>query len=102
MPIYEYECAEHGIFELVQGIDADNYFPCPQCHSRAVRLFPHIAQIKAIHNERLPFNAPERVEDRHRILKDTSVKKHLADFKEAQRYSSDSPFKQGKVKFIDN
>lgn len=31
MPIYEYECPEHGRFEELRALDAGNREPCPDC-----------------------------------------------------------------------
>jgi putative FmdB family regulatory protein len=39
MPIYEYECAKHGVFELLRGI-SQAYEPgaCPDCSAPSQRL----------------------------------------------------------------
>lgn len=42
MPIYEYECSEHGRFEKLQrGFDPDG--ACPECGQEAFRLVSNIS-----------------------------------------------------------
>lgn len=39
MPVYEYECAEHGAFEALQPMSAyQRPHPCPQCGEDAPRV----------------------------------------------------------------
>lgn len=46
MPLYEYKCQQHGVFqELATMADHDKPCPCPQCGTssgRVVTLPPHI------------------------------------------------------------
>jgi putative FmdB family regulatory protein len=46
MPIYEYECKKHGVFELLKGV-AQAYEPglCPDCELPGPRLIsaPHLS-----------------------------------------------------------
>lgn len=83
MPIYEYECPEHGIFELRQGMFADTKTACPVCGVECKRVMSAIGHI-CFEGRILPWNAPERVEDRRRLMKDTMVQKELRKFKEKQ------------------
>lgn len=81
MPIYEYKCPIHGKFESI--LFNDNFsMPCPLCGEKSQRMLSHIAQIKVIHIEHLPTNAPERIEDRQKLREDTSVKKALKKYRD--------------------
>ena len=44
MPIYEYECQQHGRFELKQGLGA-TMGHCPECSQRGERLISKVAVI---------------------------------------------------------
>lgn len=43
MPIYEQECSEHGIFELLESPNLDRIKPCPICGKDSPRI------ISAVH-----------------------------------------------------
>lgn len=61
MPVYEYECNEHGAFEHVRSMaESSRPAPCPECAALGKRIIsaPHLScmprsQVKARdHNER--------------------------------------------------
>ncbi len=81
MAIYEYECPDHGRFEILQR-DFSVTHPCPLCEQSSPKILSRIGQVKVIHTEQLPFNSWQRIENRQKILKDTSIMKALADYKE--------------------
>jgi len=49
MPLYDYKCAQHGVFqELASMAEHDQPKPCPQCatlSARVIVLPPEIAQV---------------------------------------------------------
>ncbi|MGC4087975.1 MAG: zinc ribbon domain-containing protein [Polyangiaceae bacterium] len=48
MPLYEYECREHGVFELVRPMaDSAKGAECPWCQSKAPRILsaPAVQQV---------------------------------------------------------
>ncbi len=93
MPIYEYQCPAHDLFWEVVPIDNTNHsYPCPICQQEAKKVMPLIAFSKVIHTEKLPHNAPERVADRNRLMKDTAVKKELDRYTESERSQKYSPY----------
>ncbi len=47
MPIYEYQCLEHGVFEkLVSRGDCDDRKPCPKCRKQSERVLSTTAPPK--------------------------------------------------------
>ena len=95
MAIYEFDCAEHGIFEVILKNPVKDS-PCPECGSSSSKVFSAPAIIRVHHTEKLDYNDPLRVYDRQRMAKDTAVKKVLSDFAESQRYAKGSPYNQGR------
>src|SRR5919198_5395001 len=50
MPLYEYECARHGVFELARPMaEASLGAPCPECEGLAPRILsvPRVACLPA-------------------------------------------------------
>jgi putative FmdB family regulatory protein len=48
MPLYEYECDRHGVFELTRSMHlASLPAPCPACRRKAARILslPSVAQV---------------------------------------------------------
>ncbi|HVZ31527.1 MAG TPA: zinc ribbon domain-containing protein [Polyangiaceae bacterium] len=46
MPVYEYECGDHGVFELLRSIaERAEPAPCPSCAREAPRVVsvPHLS-----------------------------------------------------------
>jgi putative FmdB family regulatory protein len=46
MPVYEYECGEHGLFELIRNIsESSEPAPCPDCSLPGARVLsaPHLS-----------------------------------------------------------
>jgi putative FmdB family regulatory protein len=46
MPVYEYECADHGVFEAMNPLSRySEPLPCPTCDASASRVIstPHLA-----------------------------------------------------------
>lgn len=46
MPLYEYECRDHGLFELIRGIaESGEPAPCPDCTLPGARVLsaPHLS-----------------------------------------------------------
>jgi putative FmdB family regulatory protein len=82
MPIYEYVCPKHGKFDRVILTDSGDSARCPKCGIVSKRILSAPAVVKVVHNEVLPFDARERVDDRARLMKDTKTKKMLKDYKE--------------------
>lgn len=39
MPLYEYECSEHGRFEVRQPMFSEHVSVCPECGAEARRIF---------------------------------------------------------------
>ena len=38
MPLYTYQCSEHGLFEEINSIEDGAIEICPQCHKTAIRI----------------------------------------------------------------
>ena len=38
MPIYEYECEEHGVFEEIKSVDSEPCCECPKCGKKSPRV----------------------------------------------------------------
>ena len=38
MPLYEYECKEHGVFDVLQNINDESIAFCPICHRQCKKL----------------------------------------------------------------
>lgn len=38
MPIYEYECEEHGVFEELNSISSEPFTKCPKCGKESKRI----------------------------------------------------------------
>lgn len=81
MAIYEYSCPEHGIFEVFQTNNMP-LRPCPSCGHPSTKILSRIGSIKVVPNEKLPYDAWQRVDDRKKIISDPVVKKALSDYKE--------------------
>ncbi len=94
MAIYQFECPDHGIFETILK-DVVSNSSCPQCGHCSPRVFSVTAIIRVHHTEKLDYNDPLRVDDRHRMMKDTAVKKALKEYTEEQRELPESPYKEG-------
>ena len=90
MPVYEYECSEHGRFEIMQPISADTVQPCPSCGRDSARKLSRIGLAGVHHTEKLDYNDPVRVYDRQKLMQDTAVKKALADYQEQSVASAKS------------
>ena len=43
MPIYAYECSEHGEFEKIQKLNCKRFTSCPQCNEVAMKTMPLVA-----------------------------------------------------------
>ena len=82
MPIYEYKCSAHGIFETIRSINSEQVCLCPQCGRESNRVPSPIGFVRVHHTEKLAHNDSLRVYDRQRMLKDTAVKKALGEYKE--------------------
>ena len=39
MPFYDYECEEHGVFEVFQSMTEDHKAECPKCGGGGRRIF---------------------------------------------------------------
>ncbi len=85
MPVYEYRCQFHGIFETLGTYQDKGY--CPMCGKECLRIPSRIGIVRVHHAPIPDQNDPLRVADRNRMLKDTAFKKALDDYKESQRYS---------------
>lgn len=81
MPVYEYECPEHGRFELLQDISAGTSRLCPKCGVESNRVVSKVT-FRIVRTERPPYDATERVYDRQRLMRDTKVKKALREYRE--------------------
>lgn len=97
MPLYEYKCPQHGVFEVIQYNTSDVPRFCPKCGAEAKRLFPNIAFARVHHTEKLDYNDPLRVYDRQRMMKDSAVQKAINLYKEEQREKPDSPYRSHEV-----
>lgn len=72
MPLYEYECAAHGVFELARPMAEASYgAACPECSSMAPRILsvPRLACVPAWQSKARATNErsrsePKRVERR--------------------------------------
>jgi len=82
MAIYEYQCPEHGTFEVISRINSNSLCPCPKCGKDSRRLLSSIGFFRVHHTEKLDYNDPVRVYDRQHIMKDTAVRKALSEYKE--------------------
>jgi len=45
MPIYEFECKDHGVFELILKMDIYNNFSCPKCSNPSPKIVSRPAVI---------------------------------------------------------
>lgn len=80
MPLYEYECVAHGVFELSRPMaEAALAAPCPECEAAAPRILsaPRLACLPAAsmrahdRNERSR-HEPRRVERRARVTAESA------------------------------
>jgi len=84
MPIYEFECPEHGSFEVLRTLGSPETESCPKCDKESRRLISPIGFFRIHHTEKLDYNDPLRVYDRQRMMKDTAVQKALSEYKDKQ------------------
>jgi putative FmdB family regulatory protein len=69
MPMYEYECDSHGVFETIRSLrDAALPEPCPDCGEGARRILsaPRLAQMEA--NQVIARDRNERSRHEPRIV----------------------------------
>lgn len=55
MPLYEYLCSEHGLFQMLRGIDTASSEPCPLCGLQCVRVPSAPARTVIKTKEQLPY-----------------------------------------------
>jgi len=84
MPIYEFECPEHGRFEVLKTLGSPETEPCPKCGKESSKVFSAIGFFRIHHTEKLGYNDSLRVYDRQRMMKDTAVQKALSEYKDKQ------------------
>lgn len=60
MPIYEYDCPEHGVFELIRGIATIYSELCPLCGSQCLRKVSVPAPPVSRNREQLPYGTGSR------------------------------------------
>ena len=92
MPLYEYQCPQHGRFEVLEKRLLAEH-SCPVCKTICWAVISRPAIIRVRHTEILPYNSVERVESRQRMMQDTATKKALSNYAEQQRYGEGSPYK---------
>ncbi len=70
MPLYEYECREHGDFELVRAMSESSApAPCPWCQRESPRMLSAPALHKVSHATRVALDRNERSRHEPKILK---------------------------------
>jgi putative FmdB family regulatory protein len=70
MPLYEYECSEHGVFELIRGIsEARQGAPCPECASEAPRILSAPAVSSLSRATRVAHERNERSRHEPRVVR---------------------------------
>ena len=60
IPIYEYECQKHGIFQVIEGIGTRQHTSCPDCRTECVRVVSKPAPAVFHESERLPLGNKSR------------------------------------------
>ena len=75
MPLYEYDCSQHGVFESMHSMqNADEPERCPSCGAPAPRILsaPRLACIGA--NERIARDRNEKSRHEPRVAKKSAAK----------------------------
>ena len=60
MPIFEYECPEHGKFEKIKNLNDNSTEYCPVCGASAQRIMSRPAITRVEHKENLPLGSGSR------------------------------------------
>ncbi len=60
MPGYTFECPNHGVFDLIQGMNTLNTGACPRCGRTSTRRMSTPARITIVKRERLPLGEGSR------------------------------------------
>jgi putative FmdB family regulatory protein len=73
MPLYEYECRDHGIFELVRSMkDSADAADCPWCTCQAPRILSAPAVRQVERNTRVALERNERSSHEPSLLRRAS------------------------------
>lgn len=74
MPLYEYECADHGHFELLRAMSESGApAPCPSCQREARRVLSAPALHKTPYATRVAFERNERSRHEPKVLERTAT-----------------------------
>ena len=91
MPLYEYDCQKHGVFESMHSMqDAEQPERCPSCGVTSPRILstPRVAQVKK--NERIARDRNEKSRHEPRVSKQSKPTAKVPGARPALRSSHSS------------
>lgn len=60
MPVYSFECPQHGVFDLIQEMNTLKTCLCPRCGRASTRRMSTPARIAIVEREKLPLGTGSR------------------------------------------